>query len=137
MVKNIVKDVMFLKIRSTAATKNDLQTARDLTDTLNANSDICVGLAANMIGVSKSIIAVMIFGMPVVMINPRIISHSKESYDTEEGCLSLDGARKTKRWESIKVSYFDMAMKPQTRTFGSYTAQIIQHEIDHCNGILI
>ena len=105
MVREIIKDTFILMKKSERAGKEDLQTARDLLDTLNANRERCVGLAANMIGVNKNIIAVQMGIVPVIMINPVIISHSKESYETEEGCLSLDGVRTTKRWNEIEVEY--------------------------------
>ena len=137
MVREIVKDVMVLMRKSENAKKEDLQTARDLLDTLNANKEICVGLAANMIGVHKNIIAVQIGIIPVIMINPKIISHSKESYETEEGCLSLEGVRKVVRWKEIEVEYYDMLFKKHKNKYKDFTAEIIQHEIDHCNGIVI
>ena len=137
MVREIVKDVMVLMRKSETADKEDLQTARDLLDTLNANKEICVGLAANMIGVHKNIIAVQMGMVPVIMINPNIISHSKESYEIEEGCLSLDGVRKTVRWKEIEVEYSDMLLKKHKNKYRDFTAEIIQHEIDHCNGIVI
>ena len=137
MVKEIVKDTMFLMQKSEPATKADIQTAHDLLDTLKANSEICVGLAANMIGVRKRIIAVQVGMIPVVMINPVIVRHSQESYETEEGCLSHIGTRKTKRYKSVDVEYYDIGFKKKKQTFADFTAQIIQHEIDHCNGILI
>ena len=137
MVREIVKDVMVLMRKSETADKEDLQTARDLLDTLNANKEICVGLAANMIGVHKNIIAVQMGMVPVIMINPNIISHSKESYEIEEGCLSLDGVRKTVRWKEIEVEYSDMFLKKHKNKYRDFTAEIIQHEIDHCNGIVI
>ncbi|MDD6490300.1 MAG: peptide deformylase [Clostridia bacterium] len=137
MVKNIVKDTMFLMQKSQTASKDDIQTARDLLDTLRANSEICVGLAANMIGLRKRIIAVQTGIIPVVMINPVITSHSQQSYETEEGCLSHTGTRKTIRWQSVEVEYYDINFKKHKNTYTDFTAQIIQHEIDHCNGILI
>lgn len=137
MERKIVKDIMFLSRRSVPASKDDIPTAIDLIDTLRANSSQCVGLAANMIGVRKNIIIVQTQLMPVVMINPRIISHSSESYETEEGCLSLQGKRKTKRWNTVEVEYSDMQMKYHKGTYSGFTAQIIQHEMDHCNGIII
>lgn len=137
MVKNIVKDTMFLMQKSQPASKADIQTARDLLDTLHANSEICVGLAANMIGVRKRIIAVQAGLIPVIMINPVITNHSQQSYETEEGCLSHTGTRKTSRWQSVEVEYYDINFKKQKNTYSDFTAQIIQHEIDHCNGILI
>lgn len=137
MVKNIVKDTVLLMKKSSPATKADIGAARDLLDTLTANSKICVGFAANMIGVHKNIIAVQIGFVPMVMINPKIVSHSKESYEAEEGCLSLTETRKTKRWNDIVVEYEDMFFKKHTNTYSNFTAEIIQHEIDHCNGIII
>ena len=137
MKKPIVKDIIFLKQKSLPATKDDLDTAQDLADTLTANRERCVGLAANMIGVRKNIIIVQTQLMPIIMLNPVITWHSKESYDTEEGCLSLVGSRKTKRWEGIEVEYDDTSMKKHKSKFSGFTAQIIQHEIDHCSGIII
>ena len=137
MVREIIKDTFILMKKSEKAEKEDLQTARDLLDTLNANRERCVGLAANMIGVNKTIIAVQMGIVPVIMINPVIISHSKESYETEEGCLSLDGVRTTKRWNEIEVEYEDMTMKKHKSKYKGLIAQIIQHETDHCNGIII
>ena len=136
MVREIVHDPMFLQRKSEDATQADLQTAQDLLDTLRANFDRCVGMAANMIGVAKRIIAVNDNGKYLVMFNPEIISKFGE-FETEEGCLSLEGVRKTKRWQSIKVQYQTMDGKPRIKTFTGWTAQIIQHEVDHCNGILI
>ena len=137
MVREIIKDTFILMKKSERADKKDLQTARDLLDTLNANREICVGLAANMIGENKNIIAVQMGIIPVVMINPVIVSHSAGSYETEEGCLSLEGVRKTKRWNEIEVEYDDMMMKKHRNKYKGFAAQIIQHEIDHCNGIII
>ena len=137
MVRPIMRDMMFLSRKSTPATKADLPVAQDLTDTLRAHSHECVGMAANMIGVSKCIIVVSVGVANVVMINPVITAHSKERYETEEGCLSLTGVRKTKRYESVTVEYCDMQMIKRKGTFTGFTAQIIQHELDHCNGIII
>lgn len=137
MVRPIMRDMMFLSRKSTPATKADLPVAQDLTDTLRAHSHECVGMAANMIGVSKRIIVVSVGVTNVVMINPVITAHSKEQYETEEGCLSLTGVRKTKRYESVTVEYCDMQMIKRRGTFTGFTAQIIQHELDHCNGIII
>ena len=136
MVREIVHDPMFLQRKSEDATQADLQTAQDLLDTLGANFDRCVGMAANMIGVAKRIIAINDNGKYLVMFNPEIISKFGE-FETEEGCLSLEGVRPTKRWKSIKVQYETADGKPRIRTFTGWTAQIIQHEIDHCDGILI
>ena len=129
-------DPIFLARKSAAATAEDLPVAEDLLDTLNANAAGCVGMAANMIGVSKRIIAFDNEGSYMVMFNPEIVKSSGE-YDTEEGCLSLSGIRKTKRFQSIKVSYQNEKFQTRLKTFTGWTAQIIQHEIDHCNGILI
>lgn len=136
MVKEIVHDPMFLQRKSDDATPADLQTAQDLLDTLMANFDRCVGMAANMIGVAKRIIAVNDNGKYLVMFNPEIISTFGE-FETEEGCLSLEGERKTVRYKTIKVKYLNENFKQVKRSFSDFTAQIIQHEIDHCNEILI
>lgn len=137
MVRQIVRDTMFLMRKSQPATKADLPIAKDLADTLMAYQEDCVGLAANMIGHSKSIIAISLGGIPVVMMNPRLCAHSQEQYETEEGCLSLTGVRSVKRYRWIEVSYQDMMLRPCKATYHDYVAEIIQHEIDHCNGILI
>lgn len=137
MVRPIVHDIMFLSRKSAPANRSDLQTAQDLADTLRAHSHECVGMAANMIGVSKRIIAVAAGPGILVMINPVITAHSKEQYETEEGCLSLTGVRKTQRYESVTVEYCDMQLQKRRGTFTGFTAQIIQHEIDHCSGIII
>lgn len=137
MVKEIVKDTLFLMKSSETATKADMQTAYDLIDTLSANSDRCVGMAANMIGVSKRIIIAQTGIVPIVMLNPKIIKHSDECYEAEEGCLSLAGTRKTKRYNTIEVEYCDMKMRKKRQSFSGFAAQIIQHEIDHCNGVII
>ena len=136
MIKPIVHDPMFLAQKSTDATFMDIQTAKDLLDALAANRAGCVGLAANMIGVKKRIIVFDNNGTDSVMLNPEIIEKTGE-YETEEGCLSLSGIRKTKRFKFITVKYLDMSFAPKTEKFFGWTAQIIQHEIDHCNGILI
>lgn len=136
MVRPIMKDPMFLALPSDPATAADRQTALDLLDTLRAHLEGCVGMAANMIGVRKRIIAVCASFGQLVMMNPKIVSKSG-AYETEEGCLSLVGVRKTTRYQRIEVSYQDIDMKPQRRKFDGYTAQIIQHEVDHCDGILI
>lgn len=127
---------MFLSQKSTLATKDDIQTALDLEDTLKANSEICVGMASNMIGVSKRIIVLSVMGIIMTMLNPEIIVKS-EPYVTTEGCLSLDGERETTRYKNITVKYQDKSMKVCTMKFSGFTAQIIQHEIDHCNGVII
>ena len=136
MVREIVRDPMFLQRKSVDASMADMHVAIDLLDTLKANFEGCVGMAANMIGVSKRIIAVSDNGKYILMFNPEIIKGYGE-YETEEGCLSLDGERKTKRFKTIKVKYTTDKFKTTTRTFTDFTSQIIQHEIDHCNGILI
>ena len=136
MVREIVRDPMFLQRKSVDASMADMPVAIDLLDTLKANFEGCVGMAANMIGVSKRIIAINDNGKYILMFNPEIIKGYGE-YETEEGCLSLDGERKTKRFKTIKVKYTTDKFKTTTRTFTDFTSQIIQHEIDHCNGILI
>lgn len=136
MIKEIVRDPIFLQIKSEPASEADLQTARDLLDTLEEHKDGCVGMAANMIGVSKRIIAFDDNGKYTVMFNPEIVK-SSGAYEAEEGCLSLSGTRRTKRFRSIKVSYLNEKMLPRVKTYTGFTAQIIQHEIDHCNGVLV
>ena len=137
MVKELIHDPILLARKSVAATKDDLQIAQDLLDTLNAHRESCVGMAANMIGQLKRIIVFDNGGVPMLMFNPEIIKASG-TYETEEGCLSLlGGPRKTKRYEKIKVRYQTREFQTQLKTFEGWTAQIIQHEIDHCNGILI
>ena len=136
MIKQIVHDPMFLALKSYEATFLDLQTGKDLLDTLAANRAGCVGLAANMIGIKKRIIVFDNNGTDMLMFNPEITEKTGE-YETEEGCLSLSGTRKTKRFKFITVKYLDMNFKLQPGKFFGWTAEIIQHEIDHCNGILI
>lgn len=137
MVRPLIHDPVFLAQKSVPATKKDLQAARDLLDTLTAHKETCVGMAANMIGESKRIIAFDNEGTYMVMLNPRIVSRSGE-YETEESCLSLlGGPRKTKRYQKIKVQYQTADLQTRLKTFTGWTAQIIQHEIDHCDGILI
>ena len=136
MIKPIVKDVLFLGEKSEVATKEDMSVVNDLIDTLRANLDGCVGLAANMIGVKKRIIVFAVGSAIVPMINPVILKMEK-SYVTEESCLSLTGFRETTRYETIEVEYFDKSFKKQRETFTGFVAQIIQHEVDHCNGIII
>ena len=136
MIRPIMKNVMFLAQKSEPATPDDIQVVRDLLDTLKAHEDGCVGMAANMIGVKKRIIAVNMGFMNVPMINPVITSKSGK-YETEEGCLSLIGTRKTTRYENIEVEYFDINWKKQRGKFSGWTAQIIQHECDHLEGIII
>ena len=137
MVKELMHDPIFLARKSSPAGKEDLETARDLLDTLLAHQDSCVGMAANMIGVCKRIIVFDNQGTPMLMFNPKILKAS-EPYETEEGCLSLlGGPRKTKRYQKIKVQYQNEKFEIRIKSFTGWTAQIIQHEIDHCNGILI
>ncbi len=136
MIKEINHDPIFLSVKSEAAGEADLYLAEDLRDTLTENKERCVGMAANMIGVRKRAIIFDDGGKYTVMFNPEIIKKSGE-YETEEGCLSLSGVRKTKRFKSIKVRYQNEALSVRIKTYSGYTAQIIQHEIDHCDGILI
>ena len=136
MVREICRDTFFLAQKATPATAEDRGVAQDLLDTLAAHKDGCVGMAANMIGVNKRIIAFDNEGTYMVMFNPVIVKQSGV-YETEEGCLSLTGARKTKRFQSIKVQWQNEAFQTRLRTFTGWTAEIIQHEIDHCEGILI
>ena len=136
MVREIVHDPIFLAQKSVPATAEDLPVAQDLLETLMAHKDGCVGMAANMIGVLKRIIAFEDEGKYTVMFNPEIV-RTAEPYETEEGCLSLSGIRKTKRYRSIKVQYQNEKFQTRFKTYTGWTAQIIQHEVDHCNGILI
>ena len=136
MVKPIVRDTFFLNQKSENATKADLPVAQDLGDTLRANRERCVGMAANMIGYRKRIIIVATGFADLIMINP-VITEKSGAYETEEGCLSLSGVRKTIRYERITVRYLDMKFSEHTQTFSGYIAQIIQHECDHLEGILI
>ena len=136
MVREIMKDEVFLAEASEKATAEDTEIARDLLETLEAHKAGCVGMAANMIGVRKRIIGFDNEGSYMVMFNPEIVKKSG-AYEAEEGCLSLTGTRKTRRWQSIKVQYQNEKMQIRLKTFTGWTAQIIQHEIDHCNGIII
>ena len=136
MVRDICKDQFFLAQKAAPATLDDLAVAQDLLDTLAAHREGCVGMAANMIGVNKRIIAFDNEGTYMVMFNPQIVKQSG-GYEAEEGCLSLTGTRKTRRWQSIKVQYQNEKFQTRLKTFTGWTAQIIQHEIDHCNGIII
>ncbi len=136
MERPIVKDPIFLAQKSAPATEADAETARDLLDTLAAHRDGCVGMAANMIGVSRRIIVFDDAGTPTVLFNPEIVRR-EGPYEAEEGCLSLPGVRKTKRWRSIKLRYQNERFQVRLKTYTGWTAQIIQHEIDHCDGILI
>ena len=136
MKRPIIHDPLFLAQKSEPATEADRQVIIDLLDTLRANLDRCVGMAANMIGERKRIIVFCNGPMQMIMVNPQITAKSGE-YEAEEGCLSLAGARRTKRYKRITVAYQDQAFRNKTASFEGFTAQIIQHEIDHCNGILI
>ena len=136
MIREIVKDPIFLAQKSDFAKEEDLDVARDLLDTLAAHQDGCVGMAANMIGVAKRIIAFDDNGEYMVMFNPEIVKRAGP-YEAEEGCLSLSGTRRARRWESIKVRWQNERFQERCKTFTGWTAQIIQHEIDHCRGILI
>lgn len=136
MVKAIVRDPLFLAQKSVLATEADKQVVQDLLDTLRANLDRCVGMAANMIGVRKNIIVVAMGPFQFAMINP-VITKKKEVFQTEEGCLSLDGVRPCTRYKEIEVDYLDQNFKKQHGIYTGWTAQIIQHEIDHCHGIVI
>lgn len=136
MVKPIMRDIFFLNQPSEPATETDRRTGMDLLDTLKAHEEECVGMAANMIGVRKNIIAVHMGFMNVLMYNPKIIKRSG-AYETEEECLSLAGVRKCMRYQEIEVQYQDINFKQQRQMYSGWIAQIIQHEIDHCCGILI
>ncbi len=136
MIKPIVKDILFLKQKSEDATKEDISVIYDLEDTLRENLEYCVGMAANMIGVKKRILVFVLGNFIVPMVNPVILKKEKP-YETEESCLSLTGFRKTKRYEKIEVEYLDRNFKKHKETFSGFTAQIIQHEIDHFEGIII
>ena len=136
MIRPIMKDVFFLSQPSEEATKADKQVITDLVDTLNANLDGCVGMAANMIGVRKRIIVVRMGPISMPMVNPVIVAKSGP-YEAEEGCLSLTGIRKCTRYRDIEVSYQDAAFLPRRQKYSGWIAQIIQHEVDHCNGVII
>ena len=136
MIREICRDETFLVQKAAPATADDLATAQDLLDTLTAHKDGCVGMAANMIGVCKRIIAFDNEGTYMVMFNPVIVRQSGP-YEAQEGCLSLTGVRKTKRFQTIKVQWQNEKFQTRLKTFTGWTAEIIQHEIDHCEGILI
>ena len=137
MVRELMHDPIFLAQKSAPATAADLAAAQDLLDTLTFHKERCVGMAANMIGVTKRIIVFDNEGSYMTMLNPVILKGT-DLYETEEGCLSLlGGPRKTKRYKKIKVQYQNLAMQTRVKTFTGWTAQIIQHEVDHCNGVLI
>lgn len=136
MVREIMRDEVFLAQKAESAAPEDLPVAQDLLDTLAAHKDRCVGMAANMIGVNKRVIVFDNEGEYMVMFNPEIVKKSG-LYQAEEGCLSLSGTRRARRWKSIKVQYQNEKFQTRFKTFTGWTAQIIQHEIDHCEGILI
>ena len=136
MVREICKDVFFLSQKSEPATREDAAIGRDLQDTLKDNKDRCVGMAANMIGYKKNIIIVNMGSFNVVMYNPVILKQSG-AYETQEGCLSLEGVRTTTRYQQIEVEYYDFRWKKQRQKYHGWTAQIIQHEIDHLSGKII
>ena len=136
MIRPIVKDIFFLGQKSEPATKADLSVAQDLRDTLKANADRCGGMAANMIGVKKRIIIVSMGPVNLVMINPVMLSKAGP-FETEEGCLSLEGVRKTTRYQEVEVEYLDEGWNSRRQKFSGWTAQIIQHEMDHLEGIII
>lgn len=136
MIRPIVNDVLFLGQKSEPATKADIAVIDDLVDTLRANLEGCVGMAANMIGVKKRILVFSVGDIIIPMVNPVVVKKEK-SYETEESCLSLTGFRKITRYESIEVEYFDKDFKKHKQKFTGFTAQIIQHEVDHFEGIII
>lgn len=136
MIKPIVKDIFFLRRKAETATREDIQVGIDLQDTLRANREACVGMAANMIGVNKRVIIVNMGFVDAVMFNLVLIKKDTP-YETEEGCLSLTGVRKTTRYENIEVEYLDMNWKKQRQKLSGWTAQICQHELDHLEGIII
>ena len=136
MIREIMKDETFLAQKAEPATIDDLPVGQDLLDTLEANKERCVGMAANMIGVNKRIIVFDNEGTYMLMFNPEIVKRSGP-YQAEEGCLSLEGTRPAKRWQSIKVRYQNEKFQKRFKTFTGWTAQIIQHEVDHCEGIII
>lgn len=136
MIKSIVKDILFLSQKSLPASQDDICVGHDLIETLDANAENCIGMAANMIGVKKNIIIINLHGDYVVMFNPLITSKSNP-YETEEGCLSLDGTRPCTRYKNIEVEYRDMNWKKNKKKFSGLSAQIVQHEVDHLNGTII
>ena len=136
MIRTIQRDILFLSQKSEEATQKDIQIGKDLQDTLSANRERCVGMAANMIGVKKRIIIVSLGFVNLVMYNPVILKKDSP-YETEEGCLSLDGVRKTVRYENIEVEWLDGSWKKHREKFSGWTAQIIQHEMDHLEGVII
>ena len=136
MIRSIVRDVLFLGQKSGPADRGDMAVGRDLQDTLRANRDRCVGMAANMIGVRKRVIIVNLGPVDLVMFNPEIVQR-EGPYEAEEGCLSLEGTRRTTRYRSIEVTWLDGGWKPRRQRFSGWVAQIIQHEVDHLNGVVI
>ena len=137
MVREICRDEAFLSQRAEPATKDDLGTAQDLLDTLLAHKEGCVGMAANMIGERKTILVAQAGKDYLVMVNPKVVDHSRQCYETEESCLSLTGQRPVKRYSVIVVEYLDRKFKRKKQTFRDFEAQIIQHEMDHFEGIII
>ena len=137
MIRGIVKDTFFLSQKSEPATRQDQPVIQDLLDTVRANADRCVGMAANMIGERKTILVAQAGKDYLVMVNPKIVDHSKQCYETEESCLSLTGQRPVKRYSVIVVEYLDRKFKRKKQTFRDFEAQIIQHEMDHFEGIII
>ena len=136
MIQPIMKDMLFLSQKSEAASRKDLPVGRDLQDTLKANREACVGMAANMIGLKKRVIIVNMGEIDVVMFNPVLLKKDTP-YETEEGCLSLEGVRPTTRYQNIEVEYQDMQWKKRRVRLSGWTAQIVQHELDHLEGIII
>lgn len=137
MIREVVTDMFLLSRKSEPATKDDMQVITDLLDTIKANTDRCVGMAANMIGEEKTILVALIGKEYVIMINPKITDKSRLTYETEEGCLSLTGVRHTTRYKAITVEYLDKKWRKQKKTLKDFEAQIIQHEMDHFEGIII
>ena len=136
MIRPIMRDLLFLRRKSVPATQDDLQTGYDLLDTLKFHREECVGMAANMIGISKNIIIVNNGFRDIVMFNP-VITKKKGAYETEEGCLSLTGVRKTTRYEEIEIEYYDFSWKKQTEKYKGFAAEVCQHEVDYLEGIII
>lgn len=136
MIREVIKDILFLEQKSEPANKDDAGVINDLIDTLRANLDNCVGMAANMIGVKKRVLVFSVGNIIVPMVNPVILK-KENSYETEESCLSLIGSRKTTRYETIEVEYLDINFNKHKQVFTGFTAQIIQHEVDHFEGIII
>ena len=136
MVKPIMKDILFLRRKSEPATKDDLQIGYDLLDTLEFHREECVGMAANMIGISKNVIIVNNGFRDIVMFNP-VITKKEKPYETEEGCLSLTGVRKTTRYDEIEIEYYDFSWTKHREKYTGFVAEICQHEVDHLNGVII